>query len=75
MALQVGEQQLSYGELNAQANRLAHRLLALGVAPGQRIGLAMHRGPQLIVSLLAVLKALRRTCRSIRNTRLNASPT
>ncbi|MFJ2482034.1 non-ribosomal peptide synthetase [Pseudomonas sp. NPDC087598] len=57
LALQVGEQQLSYGELNAQANRLAHRLLELGVAPGQRIGLAMRRGPQLIVSLLAVLKS------------------
>ncbi|MFW9085727.1 non-ribosomal peptide synthetase [Pseudomonas sp. P2758] len=57
LALQVGEQQLSYAELNAQANRLAHRLLELGVAPGQRVGLAMRRGPQLIVGLLAVLKS------------------
>jgi amino acid adenylation domain-containing protein/non-ribosomal peptide synthase protein (TIGR01720 family) len=57
LALQVGEHRLNYGQLNAQANRLAHRLLELGVAPGQRIGLAMRRGPQLIVSLLAVLKS------------------
>ncbi|MCB2250910.1 non-ribosomal peptide synthase/polyketide synthase [Pseudomonas chlororaphis] len=57
LALQAGEQRLSYGQLNALANRLAHRLLEQGVAPGQRVGLAMGRGPQLIVSLLAVLKS------------------
>ncbi|MHC8327941.1 non-ribosomal peptide synthetase [Pseudomonas sp. LB1P83] len=57
LAVQAGELTLSYGQLNAQANRLAHRLLASGVGPGQRVGLAMRRGPQLIVSLLAVLKS------------------
>ncbi|CAI8969681.1 non-ribosomal peptide synthase/polyketide synthase [Pseudomonas chlororaphis] len=57
LALQAGDQRLSYGQLNALANRLAHRLLEQGVAPGQRVGLAMGRGPQLIVSLLAVLKS------------------
>ncbi|WP_130908082.1 non-ribosomal peptide synthetase [Pseudomonas sp. Sample_16] len=57
LALQVDDQNLSYGELNAQANRLAHRLIDNGAGPGKRIGLALRRGPQLIVSLLAVLKS------------------
>ncbi|WP_415757294.1 amino acid adenylation domain-containing protein [Pseudomonas sp. LT1P18] len=57
MALQVDGQTLSYGQLNAQANRLAHRLIENGAGPGKRVGLALNRGPQLIVSLLAVLKS------------------
>ncbi len=57
LAVQAGDERLSYAQLNARANRLAHRLLALGVGPGQRVGLASRRGPQLIVSLLAVLKS------------------
>ncbi|NJJ57027.1 non-ribosomal peptide synthase/polyketide synthase [Pseudomonas sp. B14(2022)] len=57
LAVQAGEARLSYAQLNESANRLAHRLLALGVGPGQRVGLASRRGPQLIVSLLAVLKS------------------
>ncbi|MFJ7109927.1 amino acid adenylation domain-containing protein [Pseudomonas sp. NPDC098740] len=56
LALQVDGQSLSYGQLNAQANRLAHRLIDNGAGPGKRVGLALNRGPQLIVSLLAVLK-------------------
>jgi len=56
-ALQVNGQSLSYAQLNTQANRLAHRLIANGAGPGKRVGLALHRGPQLIVSLLAVLKS------------------
>ncbi|NCE93551.1 non-ribosomal peptide synthetase [Pseudomonas sp. L13] len=57
LAVQAGDASLSYAQLNQRANRLAHRLLALGVGPGQRVGLASRRGPQLIVSLLAVLKS------------------
>ncbi|UII73718.1 non-ribosomal peptide synthase/polyketide synthase [Pseudomonas sp. HN11] len=57
LAVQAGDERLSYAQLNARANRLAHRLLELGVGPGQRVGLAARRGPQLIVSLLAVLKS------------------
>jgi amino acid adenylation domain-containing protein/non-ribosomal peptide synthase protein (TIGR01720 family) len=57
LAVQAANEQLSYAQLNARANRLAHRLLELGVAPGHRVGLACRRGPQLIVSLLAVLKS------------------
>ncbi|AZF31887.1 Non-ribosomal peptide synthetase [Pseudomonas sp. R4-35-07] len=57
LAVQAGSERLSYAQLNARANRLAHRLLECGVGPGQRVGLASRRGPQLIVSLLAVLKS------------------
>jgi amino acid adenylation domain-containing protein len=48
---------LSYGELDRRANRLAHRLRALGVAPEVRVGICMRRSPEMIVGLLAVLKA------------------
>ncbi len=57
LAVQAGDARLSYAQLNQHANRLAHRLLELGVGPGQLVGLASRRGPQLIVSLLAVLKS------------------
>ncbi|NDZ18109.1 non-ribosomal peptide synthetase [Variovorax sp. WS11] len=48
---------LSYAELNARANRLAHRLVAMGVRPESRVGIAMPRSAQMIVGLLAILKA------------------
>ncbi|WP_339494068.1 non-ribosomal peptide synthase/polyketide synthase [Pseudomonas sp. EA_35y_Pfl1_P108] len=57
LAVQASDTRLSYAQLNDRANRLAHRLLELGVGPGRRVGLAARRGPQLIVSLLAVLKS------------------
>ncbi|MBD9580531.1 non-ribosomal peptide synthase/polyketide synthase [Delftia sp. DLF01] len=56
-ALGCGAQSLSYGELNAQANRLAHRLIALGVRPESRVGIAMQRSAEMVVGLLAILKA------------------
>ncbi|OLF53509.1 non-ribosomal peptide synthetase [Pseudomonas chlororaphis] len=48
---------LTYGELNARANQLAHRLLALGIRPDDRVAICVERGPQMIVGLLGILKA------------------
>ncbi|HSU17312.1 amino acid adenylation domain-containing protein, partial [Longimicrobium sp.] len=48
---------LAYGEVNERANRLAHRLRALGVGPEVRVGIALERSAELVVSILAVLKA------------------
>ncbi|WP_323176307.1 non-ribosomal peptide synthetase [Pseudomonas alvandae] len=48
---------LSYGELNARANRLAHRLIALGVRPDQRVAICVERSPAMVIGLMAILKA------------------
>ncbi|MFI9050850.1 amino acid adenylation domain-containing protein [Streptomyces sp. NPDC053427] len=56
-ALIVGGEELSYAEVDARANRLAHRLIALGVAPDTRVGVCLGRRAELFVALLAVLKA------------------
>ncbi|WP_330534903.1 non-ribosomal peptide synthase/polyketide synthase [Pseudomonas aeruginosa] len=57
VALLFEERQLSYGELNAQANRLAHRLIELGVGPDVLVGIAVERSLDMVVGLLAILKA------------------
>ena len=56
-ALIFGTQTLSFAELNQQANRLAHRLIADGVGPDVIVGIALERGLEIVVALLAVLKA------------------
>src|SRR5260221_14016960 len=48
---------LTYAELDAQANRLARRLIALGVRPEPRVGIAMQRSVEMVAGLLAILKA------------------
>jgi non-ribosomal peptide synthetase component F len=48
---------LTYRELNIQANRLAHHLIALGVHPDEPVALCIERSPAMIVALLAILKA------------------
>ncbi|MGD7411389.1 amino acid adenylation domain-containing protein, partial [Ralstonia pseudosolanacearum] len=50
-------QSLTYAELNRRANRLAHGLIAQGIGPAQFVGIALPRGLDLLVALLAVLKA------------------
>jgi amino acid adenylation domain-containing protein len=48
---------LSYHELNARANRLAHHLRALGVGREVHVGLCVDRSPEMVVGLLGILKA------------------
>ncbi|AMA46430.1 hypothetical protein APT63_12830 [Pseudomonas sp. 22-AL-CL-001] len=56
-ALVFEGESLSYGDLNRRANRLAHALIAQGVGPDMRVGLAAPRTPAMVVGLLAILKA------------------
>ncbi|HEY0738523.1 MAG TPA: amino acid adenylation domain-containing protein, partial [Herpetosiphonaceae bacterium] len=57
IALVYGDAQLTYGDLDQQANRLAHHLQTLGAGPDTLIGLCMERSIELVVSMLAVLKS------------------
>ncbi|MGA4358649.1 amino acid adenylation domain-containing protein, partial [Ralstonia nicotianae] len=50
-------QQVSYAELNARANRVAHALRRLGVGPDARVGLCAERSVELVIGLLGILKA------------------
>jgi amino acid adenylation domain-containing protein/non-ribosomal peptide synthase protein (TIGR01720 family) len=56
-ALRSGGASLSYRELHRRANRLAHKLIAAGVGPERCVGIALPRSVELVVALLAVLKA------------------
>ncbi|HEY0606846.1 MAG TPA: condensation domain-containing protein, partial [Herpetosiphonaceae bacterium] len=57
IAVVFGEQQLTYRELNARANQLAHHLQALGVTSEVRVGLYVERSLELAIGVLAILKA------------------
>ncbi|NWF69420.1 MAG: amino acid adenylation domain-containing protein [Chloroflexi bacterium] len=55
-ALFSGGEQVSFGELNARANQLAHYLQRLGVSSGHFVGISMERSIEAVVSFLAVMK-------------------
>ncbi len=57
VAVVSGEVVLSFGELNARANRLARLLVARGVGAEQIVALALPRSVELVVAVLAVLKS------------------
>ncbi|WP_277961739.1 non-ribosomal peptide synthetase [Pseudomonas sp. RIT-To-2] len=57
IAAQAGDRSLTYGQLNSQANSLAHYLTGLGVRPDDRVAVVARRGLDTLVGLLAVLKA------------------
>lgn len=57
IALVSGEVQMTYQTLNQQANQLAHYLQSLGVGPGTLVGLCLERCQEMVVGLLAILKA------------------
>ncbi|NVM91279.1 amino acid adenylation domain-containing protein [Variovorax sp. SG517] len=57
IALMFADEALSFAELDRRANRLAHRLMALGVKPDMPVGIAMERSVEMVVGILAILKA------------------
>ncbi|MFA1559414.1 amino acid adenylation domain-containing protein, partial [Actinomadura chokoriensis] len=57
VALVCGGTALTYSELNESANRLAHELIGRGVGPEDRVALVLPRTPEIVVAILAVLKA------------------
>ena len=56
-ALRSGSEVIAYGELNDRANRLAELLRAKGAGPNVPVGLLMERSAEMIVGVLAILKA------------------
>ena len=57
VAIEDGELKLTYGELNKQANRLAHFLIEQGVGKDMLVPVCLDRSAELVVTALAVLKA------------------
>ena len=57
MAVIFSEEQVSFTELNARANQVAHYLRRLGVGPEIRVALCLERSMEMVVGLLAILKA------------------
>ncbi|WP_268870506.1 non-ribosomal peptide synthetase [Methylocaldum szegediense] len=56
-AVIFGNRQLTYRELNACSNRLAHALIAAGIAPDTPVGICARRSPEMVIGLLGILKA------------------
>ena len=56
-AVSLGDTRLSYAELNARANQLAHHLISQGAGTGTLIGICLERSTDIVVSILAVFKS------------------
>jgi amino acid adenylation domain-containing protein len=57
VAVEIAGRQLTYSELEARANRLAHHLAELGVGPERLVGICVTRSLEMVVGLLGILKA------------------
>ncbi|MFS8048029.1 amino acid adenylation domain-containing protein [Rhizobium sp. BR 314] len=56
-AVAQGENSITHGELEAAANKLSHRLIALGIGPEKRVAIALEKSIDAIIAILAVLKS------------------
>ena len=57
VAAVLGDRRVTYGEIDERSNGLAARLLEAGIGEESRVGLCVDRSPELLVGILAVLKA------------------
>jgi amino acid adenylation domain-containing protein len=57
IAVEFGDQRLTYRELNGRANQLAHYLRASGIGPDSRVGLCVERSLEMAIGVLGILKA------------------
>jgi amino acid adenylation domain-containing protein len=57
VAVVCGHESVSFAELNARANQLAHALRAQGVGPDRLVGICLERSVDMVVGLLAIVKA------------------
>ena len=57
IALEFGNEVLTYGELNRHANQVAHALISRGVVPGDLVGIYLKKSPRLYATMLGILKA------------------
>ncbi|MFD8204766.1 condensation domain-containing protein, partial [Streptomyces sp. NPDC059701] len=57
VAVTLGDHRWTFGEVNARANRLAHHLRGTGIRPDTLIAVCLERSPDLIATLLGILKA------------------
>jgi amino acid adenylation domain-containing protein len=56
-ALTFAAQSMSYAELHRRSNQLGHYLNELGIGPEVRVGACFERGPEMVIALLAIMKA------------------
>ena len=57
VAVEFGDRQLTYLELENQSNRLAHHLQQIGVKPDTLVGICVDRSVEMVVGILGILKA------------------
>jgi amino acid adenylation domain-containing protein len=57
IAVEHSDRRLTYAELNARANQLAHHLSSLGVGPENLVGICVERSIEMLVAVMATLKA------------------
>ena len=57
LALEFKDRKLSYREFNERANQLAHYLIGMGVKPDSRVGVFVHRSPEMLIALMGIMKA------------------
>src|SRR5262245_6509751 len=57
IALVCGDEQLTYRELDKQANQLAQHLISAGIGPGETVGILLQRSVHTYAALLGVLKS------------------